>query len=656
VLGEHSAYGPVLVSDSDVEVPTHERLITWYFMDNFAPDDFVCNTGKEYLSKHIDGYEQNVSPQCTCHHTEIYMSFHAVNISNSVVIDMRYILFWDRNSCTLFVHTEEKRSKCHVKYYSNSFATRRLLLSGDVELNPGPCTALNSNLNETPTITANSNNIPSLAADLPSGLKFVSWNIQSLNAHLDQVRLTLNSPNEASVIGLSETWLNQNFMNKDIQIDGYRLAARLDRVSDTWGGVAMLVKENTPFDERIDLRHDNLEAIWIEITYPNSSPILVATIYRPPKSPVLWYEHFIDMCENAYCEGKEMIIMGDINIDFLKPNSIPKQWVDIMESYNLTQLIKAPTRVTNSSKTCIDHIYVTNPEHVRATKVATISISDHFPVCYSRSHNSATRKHKHSSIKYRSYKNFNQSAFLEDLTLVPWNVCESFDDPNDALDCWEKLFLEVVEKHAPLKERLVKKPKQPEWLTEEMLKAMNARDKFAQLNDDRNRKLWRNKANNLVRNGKTTYYKQLIESNIGNSKKLWNLIRDLAPQESKTTPTTLKDGDVILSNPQDICDSFNELFAQIGNVIAASLPNSRNETNDVLADFINRHFEVDSTFNIPGVSIDFVREELSKLDDAKSMGLDGISPKLLRLGATDRYSSFCYLDFKFVYYYFYVPR
>jgi hypothetical protein len=148
-----------------------------------------------------------------------------------------------------------------VKYYSNSFAFRRLLLSGDVELNPGPCTAFNSNLNETPTITANSNNIPSLAADLPSGLKFVSWNIQSLNAHLDQVRLTLNSPKEASVIGLSDTWLNQNFMNKDIQIDGYKLTARLDRVSDTWGGVAMLVKENIPFDERIDLRHDNLEAI-----------------------------------------------------------------------------------------------------------------------------------------------------------------------------------------------------------------------------------------------------------------------------------------------------------------------------------------------------------------------------------------------------------
>jgi hypothetical protein len=54
----------------------------------------------------------------------------------------------------------------------------------------------------------------------------------------------------------------------------------------------------------------------------------------------------------------------------------------------------------------------------------------------------------------------------------------------------------------------------------------------------------------------------------------------------------------------------------------------------VLADFINKHIEVNSTFNIPKVSIDFVREELNKSDDAKSTGFDGISPKLLRSGAT----------------------
>ena len=140
-----------------------------------------------------------------------------------------------------------------------------------------------------------------------------------------------------------------------------------------------------------------------------------------------------------------------------------------------------------------------------------MGISDHLPVCYSRSHNSANTKHKHSLIKYRSYKNFNQAAFLEDLSFVPWNICESFDDPNDALSCWVKLFLDVVEKHVPLKERCVKKPKQPEWLTEEMINVMNIRDKFARVYDDQNRKLWRNKSNNLVRKVKLRITSSLLK-------------------------------------------------------------------------------------------------------------------------------------------------
>ena len=65
------------------------------------------------------------------------------------------------------------------------------------------------------------------------------------------------------------------------------------------------------------------------------------------------------------------------------------------------------------------------------------------------------------------------------------------------------------------------------------------------------------------------------------------------PEKTKTSPTTLKDGDVILSNPQDICDSFNEFFAQIGNTIADYLPDFRNETSDVLEYLhINVNFKI----------------------------------------------------------------
>ena len=57
---------------------------------------------------------------------------------------------------------------------------------------------------------------------------------------------------------------------------------------------------------------------------------------------------------DAVCfESKEIILLGDFNIDLLKPS---KSWTDKTETYNLHQLIATPTLVTATSKTLIDHI------------------------------------------------------------------------------------------------------------------------------------------------------------------------------------------------------------------------------------------------------------------------------------------------------------
>ncbi len=114
---------------------------------------------------------------------------------------------------------------------------------------------------------------------------------------------------------------------------------------NTWGVVAMYIKENIPCEERKDLRHHAIEAVWIEITYPKATPLLIATVYRP-ESPVQWYENFTSMCDKAFIEGKEMNIVGDINLDYLKPTKLPNRWISIMESYDMTQIFKEPTSIT----------------------------------------------------------------------------------------------------------------------------------------------------------------------------------------------------------------------------------------------------------------------------------------------------------------------
>jgi hypothetical protein len=53
-----------------------------------------------------------------------------------------------------------------------------------------------------------------------------------------------------------------------------------------------------------------------------------------------------------------------------------------------------------------------------------------------------------------------------------------------------------------------------------------------------------------------------------------------------------------------------------------------------LNDFLNSKLPSDALFEIPPVTEDFVLKELLNLKDGKAVGLDGIGPKLLRLGAT----------------------
>ncbi len=56
-----------------------------------------------------------------------------------------------------------------------------------------------------------------------------------------------------------------------------------------------------------------------------------------------------------------------------------------------------------------------------------------------------------------SNKDFDKHAFLEDLKTVPWTLCDEFDYPNNSLACWKTLFFDIINTHAPIKERRVKK-------------------------------------------------------------------------------------------------------------------------------------------------------------------------------------------------------
>ena len=152
-----------------------------------------------------------------------------------------------------------------------------------------------------------------------------------------------------------------------------------------------------------------------------------------------------------------ILVLGDFNIDLLKPHS---SWDSTITLLDLSQIVKSPARITQTSATLIDHIYTNNPGVISEVSVPDLSISDHCPISCSRSITLPKCEPKtHSYISFRSFKHFNKAAFFNDLYWAPFAEVLNCTDPDKALETWYDVYLTVVSTHAPLKRKLIKKAK-----------------------------------------------------------------------------------------------------------------------------------------------------------------------------------------------------
>ena len=101
------------------------------------------------------------------------------------------------------------------------------------------------------------------------------------------------------------------------------------------------------------------------------------------------------------------------------------------------------------------------------------------------------KKLSHSSIKYRSFTRFDNADFLDELNMEIVNFKCSQTDLNMNFATWNTLFLSVLNKHAPIKEKRVKRTSKPVWLTEEITNAQQNKNYYHKKQDWKNFKVWR---------------------------------------------------------------------------------------------------------------------------------------------------------------------
>ena len=141
-----------------------------------------------------------------------------------------------------------------------------------------------------------------------------------------------------------------------------------------------------------------------------------------------------------------------------------------MASFNYSQLVDKPTRISQHSSTLIDHIFSNAPNNISPISVPQYSIGDHLPVCLTcTTQNLSDKGSAHKYIRYRKTEQFDENAFLSDLAQQSWSNINSYEDPSAAVQFFNDTFLSLLDKHAPLKRKRVKKCQQPGWMNQEIL-------------------------------------------------------------------------------------------------------------------------------------------------------------------------------------------
>ena len=110
------------------------------------------------------------------------------------------------------------------------------------------------------------------------------------------------------------------------------------------------------------------------------------------------------------------MLFGDFNISTLKDGLDKKKYAALLEVYDFEIQNKLPTRVTHTSKSCIDHMITQN---IVCSETLLTTISDHFTVLlHFTNEHSFDRKTVSNPTMTRNTKNLKGHNALKFLFLI----------------------------------------------------------------------------------------------------------------------------------------------------------------------------------------------------------------------------------------------
>lgn len=444
-------------------------------------------------------------------------------------------------------------------------------------------------------------------------LKVLQQNIRSLNCNFQELQVLLERLKlSCDIIVLSECWLSR--VSNLPLLQGYNSHKTNDNYNQN-DGIVVYTNNNL----KCTVEEPFLsEANCLMIKIKNDT--IIIAIYRPPSFKSL--DAFLDSLHNlltTVSSFKNIIVVGDINIDLLGSGSGTTSYLETFAFHGLLPAINTATR----DRTCLDHVILKTKLEALTFSLGT-SITDHEAVLFCIK----TQVAKPNSTTTKINLKIDIDKLKSECNNLKFDIVYQETNVNTAINNFINIIQLLIAnnsiKRLIPRNKIIIKP----WITTGMLRCIRTRDKMhmkLKTNNDVILKIsylrYRNYCNNLLKKLKKQYERSQLIMSKNNSKKLWSTIKTITNNnKNKQIPLQLL---TTHKTPKESINNTNEYFSNIGKRLSNMIPPHISCVKKISKPPLN-------SFVLLPTDIEEVERTLQLLKSDCSPGWDQISADILK--------------------------
>jgi hypothetical protein len=417
-----------------------------------------------------------------------------------------------------------------------------------------------------------------------------------------------------------------------VNMDGYNVVVNKESKNQNDGVIVFVKKCIVMSSDEVSMF--GATCVRVDITLGGEQVSLLC-VYRSPSCDLSLFIDDLETYLDNRSGGRTHWLVGDINCCIVPEtnNALSQRYIDVMYGAGFVSCINVPTRVTEFSTSCIDHIFtdMRNTSNVKSVVIKS-TITDHYLVV--AQFNSIISKN--NKLKQETdILNYRAAAQL--ISGVDWS---EFNDIADA-ELGFALFIDKLQNIIKLSTKTVRTPSKfcniKPWITPGIVRSVRTRDEMGRRLKTQpfntvlklHFKRYRNTLSKIIKTAKNNYYHNKIYESADNKIKLWNNISEIMGIKKCKDSFPVKHflrgkecievGDII-----NVANTLNNYYVGVGANLAKVIP----PASEVVVE--DGDYVADSNFQLEPISEAQLVQVVNKLKGGSAPGVDQIPAKLIK--------------------------